>query len=47
LALLDFSESKEIKDKELKKVFAELDELIGLASVKRAMREFYATVTLG
>lgn len=34
----------EIKDKELKKVFAELDELIGLASVKRAMREFYATV---
>lgn len=34
----------EIKEKELKKVFAELDELIGLASVKRAMREFYATV---
>eukprot|EP00438_Fugacium_kawagutii_P012014 Skav225322 [mRNA] locus=scaffold891:190935:199697:- [translate_table: standard] len=34
----------EIKDDELKKVFAELDELIGLASVKRAMREFYATV---
>jgi len=34
----------DIKDDELKKVFAELDELVGLASVKRAMREFYATV---
>lgn len=34
----------EITDTKLAAVFAELDKMVGLASVKRAMREFYASV---
>ncbi|CAE7256733.1 spoVK [Symbiodinium pilosum] len=34
----------EIENQTLREIFAELDEMVGLISVKKAMREFYCTV---